>query len=52
MMEFDLHLWYRRIAAWTMRLGTTYEHRKKIASALIAHEGPVRLGMNLEAVNI
>tara|TARA_B100000029_G_scaffold173814_2_gene170527 strand:+ start:5954 stop:7132 length:1179 start_codon:yes stop_codon:yes gene_type:complete len=49
MMEFDLHLWYRRIAAWTMRLGTTYEHRKRIASALIAHDGPVRLGMNLEA---
>lgn len=51
MMEFDLHLWYRRIAAWTMRLGTTYEHRKRIANALIAHDGPVRLGMNLEVVN-
>lgn len=51
MMEFDLHLWYRRIAAWTMRMGTTYEHRRRISRSLIAHDGPVRLGMNLEAVN-
>jgi alkylation response protein AidB-like acyl-CoA dehydrogenase len=32
--EFDLNLWYRRAAAWTMKLGTTFEHRSKIAQAL------------------
>jgi alkylation response protein AidB-like acyl-CoA dehydrogenase len=32
--EFDLNLWYRRAAAWTMKLGTTFEHRKRIAQAL------------------
>ena len=32
--EFDLNLWYRRAAAWTMKLGTTFEHRKSIAQAL------------------
>ena len=32
--EFDLNLWYRRGAAWTMKLGTTFEHRAKIAQAM------------------
>lgn len=32
--EFDLNLWYRRAAAWTMKLGTTFEHRRKIAQAM------------------
>jgi alkylation response protein AidB-like acyl-CoA dehydrogenase len=32
--EFDLNLWYRRAAAWTMKLGTTFEQRGKIARAL------------------
>jgi alkylation response protein AidB-like acyl-CoA dehydrogenase len=44
MMEFDLHLWYRRVAAWSMRLGTSYEHRARIARALIDQPGKVRLG--------
>ena len=44
MMEFDLHLWYRRVCSWTMRLGTTYEHRARVAGALLAHEGKVELG--------
>jgi alkylation response protein AidB-like acyl-CoA dehydrogenase len=44
MMEFDLHLWFRRVSAWTMRLGTAYEHRAKIAHALIDHPGRVILG--------
>jgi alkylation response protein AidB-like acyl-CoA dehydrogenase len=44
MMEFDLHLWYRRIAAWTMRLGTSYEHRARIAAALLDTPGRVVLG--------
>lgn len=47
MMELDLHLWYRRIAAWTMRLGTTYEHRARIAKALLDHPGEVVLGRAL-----
>ncbi len=47
MMELDLHLWYRRIAAWTMRLGTAFEHRARVARALLDVPGPVRLGRPL-----
>ena len=47
MMEFDLHLWLRRVSAWTMRLGTTFDHRAKIASALLDNPGKVRLGLPL-----
>ena len=47
MMEFDLHLWFRRVTAWSLRLGTTYEHRARIASALLDVPGSVRLGMPL-----
>jgi len=47
MMEFDLHLWFRRVTSWTMRLGTTYDHRARIASALLDVPGQVRLGMPL-----
>jgi hypothetical protein len=43
-MEFDLQLWYRRVCAWTMRLGTAYEHRARIAHALIDLPGEVILG--------
>ena len=51
MMEFDLHLWFRRVTSWTMRLGTSFEHRSKIAKALLDQPGRVRLGMNLEAIH-
>lgn len=44
MMEFDLHLWFRRVSAWSMRLGTTYEHRARIARALLDEPGTVVLG--------
>ena len=50
MMEFDLHLWYRRVTAWTMRLGTSFEHRARVARALLDQPGAVRLGMNLSPV--
>ena len=50
MMEFDLHLWYRRVAAWTMRMGTSFEHRARVARSLMAQPGRVRLGMDIEAV--
>ncbi len=46
MMEFDLHLWFRRVTAWTMRLGTSFEHRARIAQSLLDQPGRVRLGMN------
>ena len=46
MMEFDLHLWFRRVSAWTMRMGTTFEHRSRIARTLLDQPGKVRLGMN------
>ena len=32
--EFDLNLWFRRVGAWTMKLGTAFEHRQRIARAL------------------
>lgn len=32
--EFDLNLWYRRSAAWAMKLGTSFDQRRKIAQAL------------------
>ena len=49
MMEFDLHLWYRRVCAWTMRLGSSFEHRARIAQALMDHPGRVRLGQPVVA---
>ena len=50
MMEFDLNLWFRRVSAWTMRLGTAYEHRARIARALIDHPGRVILGRPVPVV--
>jgi alkylation response protein AidB-like acyl-CoA dehydrogenase len=47
MMEFDLHLWFRRVTAWAMRLGTSFEHRARVAQALLDQPGRVRLGMPL-----
>lgn len=29
--EYDLQLWYRRAAAWSMRLGTSIQHRRIVA---------------------
>ena len=51
MMEFDLHLWYRRVCAWTMRLGTSFEHWARIARALLDQPGRVRLGASLAPVS-
>lgn len=50
MMEFDLQLWYRRVCAWTMRLGTAYEHRAKVARALLDQPGQVILGRPVPVV--
>ena len=50
MLEFDLHLWFRRVTSWTMRLGTSFEHRAKVARALLDSPGKVRLGMPLAPV--
>jgi len=47
MMEFDLHLWYRRVCASTMRLGTSYEHRRRISQALLDNPGIVQLGESM-----
>ena len=35
MLEFTLNLWFRRVSAWTMRLGTSFEHRAKVAQAIL-----------------
>lgn len=50
MMELDLHLWFRRVSAWTMRLGTSFEHRARIARALLDHPGRVVLGRPIPVV--
>lgn len=47
MMEFDLQLWFRRLSAWSMRMGTSFEHRARIAHALIDIPGEVTLGRPL-----
>ena len=47
MLEFDLHLWFRRVTSWTMRLGTSFEHRANVARALLDSPGRVRLGFPL-----
>ncbi len=49
MMEFDLQLWFRRVSAWSMRMGTSYEHRARIAQLLIDIPGEVTLGRPLPA---
>ena len=51
MMEFNLHYWYRRVAAWTMRLGTSLEHRARLAQVLLDQPGRVELGRPLEPVS-
>jgi alkylation response protein AidB-like acyl-CoA dehydrogenase len=50
MMEFDLHLWFRRVSAWAMRLGTSFEHRARVAHALIDCPGRVVLGRPVPVV--
>ncbi len=44
MREFDLNLWFRRTNAMTTKLGTSFEHRARVAKALLDQPGYVRLG--------
>ena len=44
-IDTDINLWYRRVTSWALRGGTTYEHRRTIASSLLDAPGKVRLGM-------
>jgi len=41
----DVNLWYRRVVSWSLRCGTVYDHRRRVASALLDTPGQVRLGM-------
>ncbi len=43
-LDTDINLWYRRVASWCLRAGTTYEHRRLIAASLLDVPGKVRLG--------
>lgn len=36
--ELNLNLWFRRVAAWSTRMGSVYEHRARVAEAIL---GPV-----------
>jgi len=47
MREFDLTLWFRRAAAAAMKLGTSFEHRARVAAALLDKPGRVRLGESM-----
>jgi alkylation response protein AidB-like acyl-CoA dehydrogenase len=50
MLEFDLHLWYRRIVSWCLRLGGAPQHRRRVAAALLDVSRPattIRLGDRL-----
>jgi alkylation response protein AidB-like acyl-CoA dehydrogenase len=47
MEEFDLALWYRRVVSWSLRGGTVFEHRARVAAALLSQRQPVRLGMTM-----
>lgn len=47
MMEYDLQLWYRRVVSWSLRYGTTPEHRRRVAANLLARKGEVRLDREL-----
>ena len=42
--DFDLNLWYRRVASWSLRGGTAAEHRRTVAAALLDQPGKVRIG--------
>ncbi len=42
--DFDLNLWYRRVASWSLRGGTAAAHRRTIAAALLDQPGKVRIG--------
>jgi alkylation response protein AidB-like acyl-CoA dehydrogenase len=47
MLEFDLHLWYRRVVSWSLRLGGAQQHRRRVAAALLDGPRPavpIRLG--------
>lgn len=33
--ELNLNLWFRRVSAWSTRLGSAYEHRARVASAVL-----------------
>jgi alkylation response protein AidB-like acyl-CoA dehydrogenase len=33
--ELNLNLWFRRVSAWAMRLGTAPEHRARVATSIL-----------------
>jgi alkylation response protein AidB-like acyl-CoA dehydrogenase len=49
--DSDINLWFRRVASWGLRCGTTYEHRARVASALLDSNDPVRLDVPLESMS-
>jgi len=48
-MEFDLQLWYRRVVSWSLRYGTTAEHRRRIADQLLSRRGKIRMDRSAPA---
>ncbi len=50
MEEYNPTLWFRRIEAMTLKLGSTFEHRARIARAILDQPGHVRLGEDMYAL--
>jgi len=46
-VDCDINLWYRRVMSWSLRCGTTYEHRARIARYLLDAPGEVRLDKSI-----
>ena len=44
-VDCDINLWYRKVASWSLLGGTVYEHRERVASALLDARGEIRLDM-------
>ena len=45
--EVNLTLWFRRVEAMAMKLGTSREHRARIAEAILDQPGQVELGKDM-----
>lgn len=50
--DSDINLWFRRVASWGLRCGTTYEHRACVANILLDRPGLVRLDSRLQPASM
>ena len=50
--DCDINLWFRRVASWSLRCGTIYEHRARVAHVLLDRPGLLRLDSRLESASM